>query len=100
MWLRECWWYIGGCDGRFATWPSSCSPSDSSSDDAGDKEGRSWAESSEKSSIEAGSDGEVTLSPDTSGDSAADCCEDVPMVASRFGGLSLLRVGKFGVDLL
>lgn len=50
--------------------------------------------------MEAGSDGEVTLSPETSGDSAAACCEDVPMVASRFGGLSLLRVGKFGVDLL
>ena len=74
------------------------SESSSSSDDAGDRDGGSWVESREKSSIDAGSEGDVMIS----GDGCSGCSADgVAFVApeSRLSGLSSERnVGKLGVD--
>lgn len=88
------------------TCPSSSSPESSSSDDPGDREGGSLVLSSEKSSIDAGSEGEVMLPPETSGEmvmalsgcSVAGVAFAVALAVLR----SVVRdrsVGRLGVDL-
>ena len=102
-----------GLGGRFGTCPSSSSP-DSSSDEPGDSDGGSWVESREKSSMDAGPEGEVMLSPEMSGDMVAlllarciawsGCSVAGVALALALGAfLSAVfkdrNVGKFGVDL-
>lgn len=85
-----------GRDGRLATGLSSSSSESSSSVEARDSEGWSW-ESREKSSREAGSDGDVMMSGDLcSREAVPEAAFEVPDVldASRD-----LRVGRLGVDL-
>ena len=78
---------------------SSSSESSSSSDDPGDRDGGSWVESREKSSMDAGSEGEGMVS----GDGCSACrVEGVASVAAASWPLGLSserRVGRFGVDL-
>lgn len=95
-----------GRGGRFGTCPSSSSPESSSSDEPGDKGGGSLVPSSEKSSIDAGSEGEVMLSPEMSGEmvmALSGCSVAGVAFAVTFAGIRSVfndrRVGRFGVDL-
>lgn len=96
---REYWWCRSGFVGRFDTCPSSSSSSDpdpDSSEDPGESDGGSTDESSEKSSRDVGSDGDVMMS----GEAAVPGCsvEAVALFAALCAASNDRRVGKFGVD--
>ena len=81
-----------------ALFSTTSSEPSSSSEDAGDRDGGSFVESREKSSIDAGSEGEVMIS--------GDCCSawtpvGVGLVVSELLLLDLSNdrnVGRLGVD--